>query len=72
MALPVVHGAQGFDHALLVHQLEQFLVLLVGAIADVDALRLAQPGAVLDEAAHLRPQREKPKSMNYKPSATSI
>lgn len=50
--LPVVELPQPLDHALSLHVLQQLLVLLLGAITDVDVLRLAQLHAVFHECSH--------------------
>lgn len=53
---PVLILVQLLDHALFYHDVQEFLVLFIRAIADVDALRLAQLGIGLDEIPGFRRQ----------------
>lgn len=49
---PVVILLQPLDDTLFLHVAQQLLVLLLGAIADVDLVRLAQLSAALHEIPH--------------------
>lgn len=50
--LPVAEFPQLPDHALSFHLVQQLLVLPLGAIADVDVVRLTQPDAALHESSY--------------------
>jgi hypothetical protein len=50
--LPVLVFGQWYDCAMLLHEVEQVVVLLFGTIADVDLLGLAQVDVFFDVGSH--------------------
>lgn len=55
--VPVVVFAESLDDSLLLQETQDGAVLLVGAVADVQGVRLTQVHAVLDELPQGRAQR---------------